>query len=84
MNIQYSIISNPRNAAIPVAHAAPAIPIFNMYMNIGSSIMLDIAVVAIGIVALLMSPSALNAPPIIGGISTANDHENITIPYSIP
>ena len=35
------------------------------------------AVIAIGTVALLTSPSALNAPPNIGGSSIANENEKM-------
>jgi len=42
--------------------------------------MLIIAATAIGIVARLISPSALNAPPTIGGIKRAKVHENMMNP----
>ena len=45
--------------------------------------MLVIAAIASGIVALLTSPSALNAPPKIGGSNIANENAKITTPYSI-
>ena len=41
------------------------------------------AAMAIGIVALFMSPSALNAPPTIGGIRRPNVQANMINPYSI-
>lgn len=68
------------NGPNPVAIAAPETPKFSVYMNIGSSIMFMIAARAIGIVALLISPSALNAPPNIGGINIAKVRENMIIP----
>ena len=43
--------------------------------------MFMIAVIAIGNVALLTSPSALNAPPKIGGSKTANEKAKIICPY---
>ena len=68
------------NGPRAVAHAAPLIPRFKVYIKIGSRIMLIIAASAIGRVALLTSPSALNAPPTIGGINSANVHVNIINP----
>lgn len=68
------------NGPSPVAIAAPETPKLNVYINSGSSIMFMIAARAIGMVALLISPSALNAPPKIGGINIAKVRENMINP----
>ena len=49
-------------------------------MNIGSKIILTTATIAIGKVALFTSPSALNAPPKIGGIKIGAVKAKMIIP----